>query len=330
MAVRDTLTLTYFNDNKGRNELTRLIFAIGKVDYVNEEVGAGEYMRRRDEGELPFDQIPTLHVSGKTLLGQSCAIARFAARLAKLYPEDPILAARADAVVDSWRDQLDLFYEVFFERVIIGGKLQMFPRRQEDRPLFMDNYLKIGFVPWLKQMDGQLQESRVCPPELCFADVAIFDLVRTIQGVLEAAVFSQLLNKHKEVQSLVAHIGQLPDVVDHLNRHPYNDIRQLVKAPGLSRRCCEGAVFPLLKLALGAWVSAKGCFQGLKSLTSISTRSHSQEARQSDQPCETDQPQAEQRHQDEVKSLDKSLSANMAAKSPSPSRRRLPPAASSK
>eukprot|EP00913_Durusdinium_trenchii_P027618 g25902.t2 len=94
--------------------------------------GFSEYVRRRDAKQLPFDQIPTLRV-GDTVLGQSCAIARYAAKLAKLYPEDALSACKADAVVDAWRDQLDLLYDTFFERTVIAEKLQMFPRQQVER-----------------------------------------------------------------------------------------------------------------------------------------------------------------------------------------------------
>eukprot|EP00440_Ansanella_granifera_P057563 gb/GFBE01062401.1/.p1 GENE.gb/GFBE01062401.1/~~gb/GFBE01062401.1/.p1 ORF type:complete len:268 (+),score=45.95 gb/GFBE01062401.1/:1-804(+) len=264
MMAASAPTLTYFNDNKGRNELTRLIFAIGKVDYVNEEIGPVEYMRRRDAGELPYGQIPTLRLGDGTVLGQSCAIARYAARLASLYPEDMVHATRADAVVDSWRDQLDLFYDVIFERTIIGGKLQMFPRPTSQRAAMLNDYVNTAFRPWLAQMEGQLSSGRVCAPSLCYADLAIYDLVCTIEGILDPGVFAKLMENCDQVRCLVAHVGQLPEVTKHLSQHPYEDIRHLVAAPGLFQRCAEGVTFASLKTCLRAWLSAKGCLEGLR------------------------------------------------------------------
>lgn len=253
--------LTYFNDNKGRNELTRLIFAVGHVDYVNEEITPFEYLRRRDSGELPYGQIPTLRISDGLVLGQSCAIARYAARLANLYPEDLAEAAKADAVVDAWRDQLDQFYDVVFERTVIGDKLQMFPRPQEQRREMLQAYVQFSFQPWLLQMEAQLGNGLVCPPKLCYADLAIFDLVSTIEGIMVQEVFKELMQSHKRVSSLVVQIRSIPEVVWHLGRYPYNDIRHLVADPDLSQRV-QSILFPSLKLLIGAWVKSKGCLEG--------------------------------------------------------------------
>ncbi|CAJ1365159.1 unnamed protein product, partial [Effrenium voratum] len=181
------LVLTYFDDNKGRNELIRLIFALGEVAFEDELISFTEYLRRRDAGELPFSQIPTLKV-GEELLGQSCAIARLAARTAKLYPETPVSACKADAVVDAWRDQLDLVYDTFFERTVIAGKLSMFPRQQSERGVRLQQYLLVSFQPWLSEMDKQLSSGRVCPDfGLSFAELAIFDLVSSVETFVEKA-----------------------------------------------------------------------------------------------------------------------------------------------
>eukprot|EP00957_Ditylum_brightwellii_P021961 1656308-Ditylum_brightwellii.AAC.1 len=120
------LKLTYFSDNKGRNELIRLIFAVGNVSYDDELVGGMEYMKLRDSNSLPWDQLPTLHITNGQdygadgaaagnkyeVFGQSCSIARFAAKKAGLYPvHSDVEALRTDSIVDSWRDMLDLYYE---------------------------------------------------------------------------------------------------------------------------------------------------------------------------------------------------------------------------
>lgn len=256
-------TLTYFKDNKGRNELTRLIFAVGKIDFINEEIGMADYIKRRDAGQLPYGQIPTLQLPNGMVLGQSCAIARYAARLASLYPESPTDAAKADAVVDSWKDQLDQFYDVVFERTVIGGKLQMFPRPQYQRAKLMEMYLQVSFQPWLAQMDMQLASGFVCSRQLCFADLAIFDLVRTIESISNPIVFMPLLDSHERVSEITKYVGNLPEVTEHLTRHPYKDIRHFVANPSASQRLSEACVLPLLKILLGAWVKGRGCFYGV-------------------------------------------------------------------
>ena len=120
------LKRSYFADNKGRNELTRLIFAVGGIDYQDDLVNYSEYTAMRDAGLLPWGQLPTLTISSSNrnsdendvIFGQSCSIARYAARRAGLYPKDEIAALRSDEVIDSWRDFLDLYYDAFFDRKV--------------------------------------------------------------------------------------------------------------------------------------------------------------------------------------------------------------------
>jgi glutathione S-transferase len=75
-------TLVYFADGKGRNELTRLIFAVGHIQYHDQLIDAAEYTQLRDAGKLPMGQLPVLRMgdSPSSVLPQSCAIARYAAK----------------------------------------------------------------------------------------------------------------------------------------------------------------------------------------------------------------------------------------------------------
>lgn len=258
MASR--LRLTYFDDNKGRNELTRLIFAVGQISFEDELIGFPEYLRRRDAAALPFDQIPTLRV-GDTVLGQSCAIARYAARLAKLYPEDPLTASVADAVVDSWRDQLDLLYDTFFERTVIAGKLQMFPRQQHERAWRIRVYLETSFRPWMMQMERKLMQGRFCPPDLTYAELAVFDLVCTVEGFVHPDVFNDVMQSHQKVSSLVRQVGEIPSIAEHLQQHPYTVLSDMFSEPNFVKQTLEFVMFPCMKLALSSWLGLKYCFR---------------------------------------------------------------------
>ena len=170
-----SLKLSYFADNKGRNELTRLIFAVGGIEYQDDLVNYSQYTAMRDAGLLPWGQLPTLTISankdgggndgdnGDVIVGQSCSIARYAARRAGLYPEDEMNALRSDETIDSWRDFLDLYYDAFFHRKVLGGRMMMVPRKPVDRALRfqmlfhtelgqqLDRYEKL-----LAKNDGQL------------------------------------------------------------------------------------------------------------------------------------------------------------------------------
>ena len=57
----------------------------------------------KESGELPYGQVPALAVGGK-ILGQSSAIMRYIGKATGLYPEDPVVAALVDSILDSEAD----------------------------------------------------------------------------------------------------------------------------------------------------------------------------------------------------------------------------------
>jgi|UniRef100_K3WK08 glutathione S-transferase len=75
----------YYLDFPGRGELSRLVFTFGDVPFEDVRVDGPHFYANRHT--YPFGQLPTLEVDG-VMLSQSNAIARYAARLAGLYPTD--------------------------------------------------------------------------------------------------------------------------------------------------------------------------------------------------------------------------------------------------
>mmetsp|Transcript_21700 Transcript_21700/g.66769 ORF Transcript_21700/g.66769 Transcript_21700/m.66769 type:complete len:230 (+) Transcript_21700:901-1590(+) len=101
-----THKLIYF-DIKGKAEALRLAFAYCKIPFEDKRFASrDEFAAMKASGALQFGQVPALEVSSgdaKTVLTQSVAILRYIAKLnpeAKLYPSDPVAAARVDAVCD--------------------------------------------------------------------------------------------------------------------------------------------------------------------------------------------------------------------------------------
>lgn len=61
----------------------------------------------KEEGKLPFGQVPVLYVDDTTPLFQSAAIAKYVGRFAGLYPiDDAVTCAKIDGILDS---EIDLF-----------------------------------------------------------------------------------------------------------------------------------------------------------------------------------------------------------------------------
>mmetsp|Transcript_12353 Transcript_12353/g.36281 ORF Transcript_12353/g.36281 Transcript_12353/m.36281 type:complete len:290 (+) Transcript_12353:163-1032(+) len=266
----EQMKLTYFNDNKGRNELVRLIFAVGKVPYNDHLIGRGEYVTLRDSGGLPWGQVPVLSVPSTEhgvcyeVFGQSCSIARFAAKKAGIYPKSEIEALRTDSVVDSWRDTLDLFYETVFTRKVVGGKMQMFPHAPSQRHRKLADLLATELSAQFARYDIMLRSNgRICQEECedsrpVWAELAIFDLVKTMESALTKAQFCELMEGKTALVALVRKINDLEEIQAHLDEYPYNDMSSYfveAKAPILALPL-EMIMMPILTLFMGIYTRA--------------------------------------------------------------------------
>jgi glutathione S-transferase len=97
------LKLYYFNI-KGKGEPIRLFCQYAGLEFEDYRFASRQEFNEL-KSKLPFAQVPLLEIDdGKHRLVQSGAILRYLAKLANLYPDDPILAAKADAAFDQEND----------------------------------------------------------------------------------------------------------------------------------------------------------------------------------------------------------------------------------
>lgn len=95
------LKLTYFDFSGGRAEPVRLALHIGGIAFEDYRFAPGDFAEIRKA--TPLNQVPTLHVDGVQVT-QSDAIARYAGKLAGLYPEDDLQALFCDEVMSALED----------------------------------------------------------------------------------------------------------------------------------------------------------------------------------------------------------------------------------
>ena len=97
--------------NAGRAFAIRTLLKIGGVDFVDERISMDEFKQRKGEAtrtkEIPLGQLPVLTLPTGTIVTQSFAISRYAGKLAKLYPEDPLEALLVDEIIDVDSDILN-------------------------------------------------------------------------------------------------------------------------------------------------------------------------------------------------------------------------------
>ncbi|OQR89677.1 glutathione S-transferase [Achlya hypogyna] len=107
-----TLKITYF-DMTGRAELTRLALHIGDIPFEDDRLTREAFAALKPT--LPFKQVPVLTVDGE-VLAQSHAMARYAGRLAGLYPTDALEAFRVDEILAASDDTLAKLMPSFREQ----------------------------------------------------------------------------------------------------------------------------------------------------------------------------------------------------------------------
>ena len=93
--------LTYFDIDGGRGESVRLAFAIGDIPFVDDRFGFEHFPERRKQ--TPLGQVPVLKVDGEVIT-QCNTMNRLVGKMAGLYPDDPLEAARCDEVMAAVED----------------------------------------------------------------------------------------------------------------------------------------------------------------------------------------------------------------------------------
>lgn len=91
------MKLTYF-DGKGRAETTRIMLHSAGADWTDYRFPGTEWPAVK--ASTPLGSVPTLEVDG-TVFTQSVSMQRYAAKLARMYPDDPLKALIVDECMDS-------------------------------------------------------------------------------------------------------------------------------------------------------------------------------------------------------------------------------------
>jgi prostaglandin-H2 D-isomerase / glutathione transferase len=95
-----TLTL-YYLPLRARLEFTRMILEHGNVPYEYVELTFAEWAVAKEKNEIcHFNQLPSIKTQKGTVISQSGAIVRYAAKLAGCFPADIDLAAEADMILE--------------------------------------------------------------------------------------------------------------------------------------------------------------------------------------------------------------------------------------
>ncbi len=168
------LKLDYFDFNGGRGEVIRLIFAIGNIPFEDNRIPVSDWPSVRDDA--PLRSLPVLHIDGEAVT-QSNSINRFAGRLAKLYPEDPVQALRCDEVMDAVEDVLTDIVATF--------GMDDEAEKKAAREKLADGEITL-FLTFLQELLEQRDSEYFVENRLTIADLRVFVWTRSLRsGVLD-------------------------------------------------------------------------------------------------------------------------------------------------
>lgn len=157
---------------RGIGEPIRLMFAIGGVAFDDRRYTIDEFKQMTDlKAKFPFGQMPTLEIDGG-FIGQTDSISRYAARLAGLYPNDPLAAARCDMVVVYQAEVQSALAKMVYDGVPGAPGTKQFPAEIKAQKLsawFADSLPAV-----LQRLENLAADNTVLEGGLSWADVAIF------------------------------------------------------------------------------------------------------------------------------------------------------------
>ncbi|GLI67534.1 hypothetical protein VaNZ11_011748 [Volvox africanus] len=191
------LKLHYFGF-PGRAEASRLCLAVGNVPY--EEVIYTQGTWPEHKGQMPFGQVPVLEMEDGKMLAESLAIERYVAKLAGLYPEDPLQAALADQAAF-----LSDIWEVFAHTIYMPLSQKISVRRE---------LLVTKIAPKLQNLSKLLETSGeyVAGGKLSYGDVVVFVNLCSLSSGILPGVPTDLLKDYPVLKAYRNRIACIPAI----------------------------------------------------------------------------------------------------------------------
>ncbi|OWZ17666.1 Glutathione S-transferase [Phytophthora megakarya] len=171
----------------------------GKVSFEDSRIGGAEWSILKSK--TPLGKIPVLEVDG-AMYSQSMAIARYAAKLGGLYPEDPLECLRADMISETlcemFEDSIDIFYAEKDEA----------KKAEKTKKLLEETLpLKLG------KLTSMIKGDYFMGNKATFVDIQLFDL---FENALGKSILGFSTDPFPELESIVKRVKANPDIASYL------------------------------------------------------------------------------------------------------------------
>lgn len=210
-------TLVYL-DVKAMAEPIRLALFIGKVDFEDQRVSYDEITKMGSQGKLPFGQVPVLQLDGETF-AQTQALLRWAGREANLYPENPRLQLRCDAVEDALVDMKKVLGPCWYNSVLGRDPVTKQPLVQlpdSMREKVLQSLNNIVLPARFQQLEKFLAASGgpyFCGDEMTICDLSMYVFAAGIlDGTFVPGIEPRVLDACPGLKALVERVASHPRV----------------------------------------------------------------------------------------------------------------------
>lgn len=207
------IQLHYFS-GRGIGEPIRLTLAASDIPFTDHRYSTTDPSWRDKLGKhLPFGQMPALEVDG-TFIGQADSCARLAAKLAKLYPDDPVKAALTDMVVVHQSDIQKAIARLSFDGVPGAEGTKLVP--EKERSILINDWMNSSLPDLLLRLENLCGTQFIVGETLTWADINVFC---RLSQLLE--INPIVLNEgFPKLRSLEKHVRELPAIAAWIDAHP--------------------------------------------------------------------------------------------------------------
>jgi len=201
------LKLTYFNFPFWRAEASRIALQLAEIPFEDVRPTREEFIKMKQTGELPYDQLPILEVEGK-IIAQSVSIARFCGKISGLYPSnDDVDAARVDELMETANQITELF------------RSSMREKDQTKKLALRKNLAESELPKWLSFLNARLSVESgdfFVAERLTIADLVIWRLCSWLSGGILDGIPAAILNEHRALKRHHEMIDSIPQIREHM------------------------------------------------------------------------------------------------------------------
>ena len=203
------LKIYYSHTPFWRAEVMRVSLFMGNIPFEDVRISREEFReviltgKLRNGMTVPFHQLPVLEINGK-IIGQTAGIARFCGKLSDLYPEDNILAAQVDQIMDTATDITNLISPT------VGEKDEKIKKNMRER-------LTRKLLPrWLNYLEQILNENTdaICfvDNKLSIADIAIWRLLGWMKSGMLDGIPLNICEPYPKLDNIYNRVHKHPKV----------------------------------------------------------------------------------------------------------------------